>query len=340
MLGNQKVPQQRPKSKISSCPSFGRSLSAALIIACAAFAADARASDTHALELRLGQPVPESIVGPLTRLTDGAVIPIIGATQLWDIMPGAYVNGDRIVLIRADDSVAGRALSTVGLPIEDDRDRSKAQRALAFDDLSLVVHVWSKVDRWQWPWVTNAGYWTGLAGMCQRVNPARDGFAYDRDQHAYINDDKKPIAFGEPKNGESAKSVNIGDLVSVNGRFAILVRDQGTPGLLDPSDEAVTASLAPDLTEGKPRVRAGAIGHLFGDEAIFLFKRDRSGAERIRNSPANLAAMSQMNASGQWSIAVGIILFTLVLIRKNRQWRRKTQDDYDESGQPRPTWLR
>lgn len=283
---------------------------------------------TLPLHLRCDQHLP-AWLGTVVfeRLSDGARIELPARGSLTDLLPGAYRCAERTVLVRPDDSVAGQALSVVGLPIlaldRGQRERQAAFGGQGFNEFSLPVYAWSLGDGWQWPWVTHGSYWGGLAGICWRITTDGKPYRFDAARGAYVLPDQTSIPITSAPPSRTLHAVRLGDLIAAKGVTGILVRDLGLPGVLDPADDVVTAC----VVEGAPaRVRVVRLGDLVGEQAIDLFTRDRPrGEDRNKPPPDPDNPLHQMSLQRQLVALGGMLALCAIMMLRYRRLRRQSR---------------
>jgi hypothetical protein len=276
----------------------------------------------------------------LLRLHDGARLTVAG--EAWQrLQPGAYRYRDSLVLVRAGEDAAAWAASTHGAPTTSTREDAAemavaAESGTGFTPLTLPIWCWRHADDFPWPWVVQPGIGGGLAAILRRYNPRRAGFAYDREQGVYRDDDGRGILIGDspsavaPFGDEPAArpiTVVLGDLVAGEsdqplGPQGILVADHGRIGFLDPADEVITC-FGPDGLPAE-RVRRLALGDLVGPEPIHIYRRDRQRAEDLRAGrlqPDN--PVWNLSPRRQWLTLAGMAVLIIVLLRAARKARRR-----------------
>jgi len=278
------------------------------------------------LRLRSDQVLPAQFGAEavLERLTDGARVTVHAQERLSDLLPGAYRCNERTVLIRADDSPAGHALSVVGLPIMElergDQEQTAALGAQGFNEFSLAVYAWRMADGWPWPWVTQGSYWGGLSGICWRITVDGKPFVFAPALGAYQRADRSAMAITREPPSRTLQAVRLGDLIAAKGVSGILVRDLGKPGVLDPADELVTACL---VAGSPPQVRVVRLGDLVGEQPIDLFTRDRPRGEsrnRLPSDPDN--PLHQLSLRRQLVALGGMFVLCAILMLRYRRLRR------------------
>jgi hypothetical protein len=300
----------------------------AVLLPCALHGADAvtlvRARQDEVLPAQFGSEAS------LVRLSDGAII-TMRAGDMLDASPGAYRIGLTLLCIRADDSAAGWALGFYGLPvlpaIPKEHQQEWAETG-SFDQFSFLVSSWRLADAYEWPWVDHGDFWGGLGGLCRRVNPDYSAYAYDAEKGAYVTAKGEPVVIAPSQPDVAKPKPNIlalGDLVAVEGVVGLLIRDNGTLGALDPSDELVTAA----VVEGQPQaVRTVAIGNLFLDAAVNCFARDRIAAQRLVRMRANGddRNLGRLSGRSRYLLFLGMVLLVAVMLRHHRKKMRELKN--------------
>lgn len=290
--------------------------------------------------LRSDQPLPAELAGTWQRLSDGARLSV---DVLEPVIPGAYLSPQgQLVLLRDGDDAGAEALSMVGLPaypvLPLDELAALGERYEAFTPESLPIALWRRLDGFPWPWVLGGDMHQGLAALVRRVNPGPAGFAFDPQQGCYVDGAGRAVGIGmaalPPANllerslEEGPFTIALGDVIAHAhpteelGRIAVLVRDAGRPGLLDPADEVVSAS-AP--RGGRiERVRRYRLGDLLGPVPVHCFRRDPVKGERrvaSRYKPDHI--IWRLPRHRQLMILAGLILGIVVLYRWGRLQKRR-----------------
>jgi hypothetical protein len=282
------------------------------------------------VRVRTSEPVP-ALLGAeaeLVRCSDGARIAVHAGEPLADLQPGAYRCGARVVLVRTDDSAAAQALSVVGLPIlvmeKGDQEQAAAYAAAGFNEFSLPVYAWRQADGWPWPWVTHGAYWGGLSGICWRITTDGKPHAYAPALRAYAASDGSALRIVDAPPSRELQAVRLGDLVAAKGATAVLVRDLGEPGVLDPADEVVTAC----VVDGQPAlVRVARLGDLVGEQPIDCYTRDRPrGADRNRPPPDPDNPLHKLSFKRQMVALGGMFALCALLMFRARRLLRKQRE--------------
>jgi hypothetical protein len=295
-----------------------------------------------AMELPDGVYAPAEQLAPQMdgnwiRLDGHEPVPLRPGLAVRELRPGAYVGGDQeILLIRHGADAAAWAEALVGLPAYPgmplEQLRRSAKNVEAYTPESLPVMVWRLADDWHWPWVEGGDAQQGLARLVRRYNPDQRGFRFDPQQAVYVNLVGKAISIAEvgspippmlKRHEDEAITIAPGDLIAqadpddVIGRIALLVRDAGLPGQLDPADEIVTAS-AP-RGERIQQVTRCRLGELFGPEPLHLFRRDQQRVAPLR--PDN--PIWGLPRERQMMVLIGMAGLVIILLRLARKRRRQ-----------------
>ncbi|TVR42960.1 MAG: hypothetical protein EA402_10435 [Planctomycetota bacterium] len=260
--------------------------------------------------------------------------------QLWDdegnwrdVPPGIYrtADGDHLVL-RHGEGVAAHAHSLLGAPVVASASGHERARAVAegagYDALSLPIHVWRLVDQEPWPWVDHLGSFGGLANFLQRQH-GREGLRFDAAEGLYRDIDGRPVRIGGDMGGPGI-TLQLGDFLSSgDGQevaiTAILVKDRGRIGYLDPEDVVVTTQITGGAASWL--VREDQLGLLIGPAEVYAFRRD--GQRLVQHLERRLSGDNPvwtMEPQRVWMLIAGMVILIAALMR----WARRRQAPRDK----------